>query len=198
VLEWIEKVSVPPGRAVLLGGGGGTLARFLGGGDSPWELVVVERSEELIDLAHTHFRTWDGRGRVEWAVNEPLAWIDEDRAKADLVVVDAGSLPSLAGLPVLRQRGFFGLAELLSPEGLLVMGGLSGDGGPGGISRVARDGSAVFPKVALYQEVPGTEDRRMLPELGNRATFLLAASKREVGEWPLPLQGFLPLPITGE
>jgi spermidine synthase len=197
-MEWIEKVSVPPGRAVLLGGGGGTLARFLGGGDSPWEVVVVERSEELIELAHSHFHSWDGWETVEWAIDEPLAWINEARPKADLVVVDAGSLPTLAGLPVLRQHGFSRLEELLSSEGLLVMGGLSGDGGPGGIARVARDGSAVFPKVALYQEVPGTEDRRMLPELGNRATFMLAASKREEGEWPLPLQGFLPLPISEE
>lgn len=195
VLEWIDRSDTPPGTVLLLGGGGGTLARCLGSQEAPWRITIVERSEELVRLARNHFLHWDGWDEVDWIVGEPLAWIETSPSTFDLVVVDAGALPSLAGLPFLQPRELARFTDLIEPNGVFLMGGLPGVSGPGGLSQLVAEGRALIPHMSLHQEVPGTEDRRMLPEIGNKATFFLAASKQEEATWPMTVQGFLPLPL---
>lgn len=115
-----------PGKALLLGLGGGSLAKFLLRQLPDCQVDAVELREEVVKVAHGYFHLPEDHPRLTLHVGDAGAFIRRTEQKYDLILVDAydhkGMSSSVAGL------SFFGACEeQLSPDGVLGINLWSGD-----------------------------------------------------------------------
>lgn len=75
-----------PPRVLLLGLGGGSVARALRSLDPTVEVVGVERDRDVLRLAHRHFGL--GRLGIEVVVDDVFRYLREERRTFDLIVED--------------------------------------------------------------------------------------------------------------
>jgi hypothetical protein len=192
VLRGVREMSPQPDSVLLLGGGSFTLARSLSQGSLPRTIVVVERTQELVDLARIHFLEWDGRDEVTVKIGDPLVGFSPSQNVFPLVLLDSAALPSLGGTPVLGDSQWGFLRDRVGEEGVLIVGGLQWrEGGQGGaLETLVSRGRHWFQDVRLYQERPSTTDRRLLPELEMHPSALLAFSASEGANWPVEVPGY--------
>lgn len=112
-----------PGRALLLGLGGGTVAHLLARRCPDVEMVGVEREGAVLAVARATFGL-DGLDRLSVVQADAFEWVSEQAEaggeRFDLVCMDlfeAGRLaPGALATPFLRQ-----VAALLAPEGVLTV-----------------------------------------------------------------------------
>lgn len=112
-----------PRRALLLGLGGGTVARLLERRCPGVEIVGVERDEAVVATARAEFEL-DAIARLRVVLADAFAWVplaaEQEPGAYDFICLDlfeAGRLAQGAlGTPFLRQ-----VAALLGPEGRLAV-----------------------------------------------------------------------------
>jgi spermidine synthase len=112
-----------PRRALLLGLGGGTVARLLAGRCPDVEIVGVERDEAVVATARAEFDL-DAISRLSIVMADAFAWVplaaEQDPGAYDYICLDlfeAGRMAQGAlGTPFLRL-----VAALLAPEGKLAV-----------------------------------------------------------------------------
>ena len=152
IVGYLQAEGWHPESILLLGGGGGTLSRFLSQGSSRARVHVVERSPEVVTMARAHFLEWDGWGEVGLEIRELIPSDGRASEAYSLTVVDCGALPGLGGVPALRDGDWRFLRETVAPRGVLVLGGIGfreGKGGSG-IDDLAAGGVAWFDDVLTY------------------------------------------------
>ncbi len=131
---------VCPRRALLLGLGGGTVARLLSRRCPDTEMIGIERDETVLAVARTDFRLDDVR-RLKVVVADAFVWAPEaaerEPGSYDYICLDlflAGRLvPGTLATPFLRQ-----VAALLAPEGTLAVNLMSTARVPEQIHRLER------------------------------------------------------------
>jgi spermidine synthase len=105
-----------PWRALILGGGGGTIATLLTRRCGPIQIVAVERDPAVARLAREEFGL-DQLANVEVIEADAFAWVETCERAFDLICVDmyvAGELAhGTLATPFLRQ-----IARLLTPGGI--------------------------------------------------------------------------------
>ena len=128
---------------------------------------------------------------------EPLTFLKDLDEPVSLVVVDSGALPSLGGLPALREEDWQALADAAGPKGTVVMGGLVVHPEEGGlpIGEMIRRAGRWFARVELFE---GGEDPQMGPGRtvggggGESANALLILSEIDAPRRLSHLRGFRP------
>ncbi len=196
VLEGLTAERIQPESVLYLGGGSGTLIRHLSQRFPHARMRVVERHQELVGLAKSHFAPWDGWGEVEVIVGDPLAREPERGSLFSVTVLDCAALPILGGVPWMREADWRFLAGSHEPGGVLVLGGLrSTDGDLGGnstrvLGEVAGEAAGWFESVSLYRKAPTRDGGRLLPEWAGSTEFFLLLSTRGRTPWPAFLAGF--------
>lgn len=192
VLDGLGGVEREAGSILYLGGGSGTLVRLLAQRSPQSRIHVVERSGELVQLARSRFATWDGWESLGLQIGEPLTTLVEPQGSFQLIVVDCGALPTLAGVPALRDADWVFLAHTLDSGGVLALGGLPPHGVRGTVSpeQVMREGLRWFEGASLYQGESSTPGAPLLREVGDAAESLLLFFKAGAAPWPLSLSGF--------
>lgn len=107
-------------RVLLLGLGGGSVARALRVLDPQAELVGVECDREVLRLARRHFGL--GRLGLEIVVDDVFRYLRRERRRFDLVVEDVfvGSLRSVHKPPGLLAEGYPLIGRRLRPGGIVV------------------------------------------------------------------------------
>jgi predicted O-methyltransferase YrrM len=112
-----------PHRALLLGLGGGTVARLLAARCPTAQIVGVERDEAVVATARAEFEL-DAIARLCVVAADAFAWVPlaagQEPGAYDYICLDlfeAGRMaPGALGTPFLRQ-----VAALLAPEGCLAV-----------------------------------------------------------------------------
>lgn len=190
VLEGVKGELGVPESALFLGGGSGTLPRLLLDAFPETDVQVVERSLALVRLARSHLTPWDGWDRLGLQVGDILTTAPS-RGSFAMIVVDAGSLPFLGGLPYLRESDWSSWRRILRDGGVLALGGVSGNEGES-LSRMEpllRGCRTCFPEVRVYETASPSSSPGLLLELdGLKERLLLAATAAR--PWPPSLSGF--------
>ena len=152
-LAALEGEGQGPGAVLYLGGGSGTFARLLSRGFPESTITVVEGSEELVQMARTHLKSFVGWKAVDLHVGEPWSVVSKLAGLFPLILLDSEFLPSLGRLPWLPDSAFPHLARLSGPGGTVVLGGMGSIGPPGETPLEAFLGKAreAFERVVLYQ-----------------------------------------------
>ncbi len=116
----------PPRSALLVGLGGGSLAKFIHRSMPETRLHVVEIKHEVVDVAHRYFALPPECDRLSIAIGDGARLIGQRREADDLMLIDAYDGRSLAAS--LATEAFFQAARAaLSPAGVLVMNLWSSD-----------------------------------------------------------------------
>lgn len=107
--------------ALLIGLGGGSLARFLLHHFPQCRLTAVEYRESVVDIAHSHFGL-PVDSRLNVIVGDGGAFVrqhtENDAGRYDLMIIDAFDVDGLAGS--VNSIAFFDACKsLLKPEGIL-------------------------------------------------------------------------------
>jgi len=192
VLEGLKGEERRPKSVLYLGGGSGTLVRLLSQRYPQARIHVVERSRDLVGLARSHFAAWEGWDGVGLQIGEPLATTPDPCGPFSLVVVDCGALPTLGGVPSLRELDWRFLADNLDTGGVLLMGGLpswQGESLPH-LQKLMGKGQEWFQDVFLYRTDPIPPVARLLQRKGDMAETLLLFSTAGAAAWPPSLSGF--------
>jgi spermidine synthase len=107
-------------RVMMLGLGGGSVARVLRVLDPQAELVGVELDRDVLRLARRHFGLDDLD--VEVVVDDVFRYLRRERRQFDLIVEDVfvGSLRSVHKPAGLLEEAYPLMARRLRPDGLLV------------------------------------------------------------------------------
>jgi hypothetical protein len=194
VLELLALDGVQPESVLYLGGGSGTLGRFLAQRFPHSAVQLVEMDGGLVELARTHFRDWDGWEAVSLAPGGLINWGGGDRAS--VVLVDGEALPALGGVPSLTEGEWRGAAEKVEEGGLLVMGGIETFdanldlGDFRALADLTTEAEKWFHSVALYRRsAPGDESRLLWGRLSGPEFFLIL-SKPGAPSVPRDLSGF--------
>jgi len=198
VLEGLKGEERRPKSVLYLGGGSGTLVRLLSQRFPQARIHVVERSRELVALARSHFASWEGWDGVDLQLGEPLASAPNPCGPFSLVLVDCGALPTLGGVPSLRDPEWRFLADSLDTGGVLLMGGLpswQGESLPH-LQRLLGNGQRWFQPVFLYRTEPIPPVARLLQRKGDMAETLLLFSTAGAAAWPPSLSGFQLHPVA--
>jgi spermidine synthase len=111
---------VRPPRVLLLGLGGGSVARALRSLDPTAEMVGVERDREVLRLARRHFGL--GQLGVEVVMDDVFCYLREERRTFDLVIEDVfvGPLRSVHKPVGLLDVAYPLIGRRLRPGGLVV------------------------------------------------------------------------------
>lgn len=108
-----------PRRVLLLGLGGGSLARALRAADRGLRIVGVERRAAVIEVARSHFQLPDDR-RFDVVCAEAGAFLRQDGGEYDLILADLYLAEGMD--PQQMAADFLGLCrERLSATGMLVV-----------------------------------------------------------------------------
>lgn len=199
VLEGLDGKGRRPESVLFLGGGSGTLVRILFQRFPQTRIHVVERSPELVTLARAHFAQWDGWEELSLEIGDPLATALGSQRPFSLIVVDCGALPTLGGVPFLREPDWRILVDMVDTGGVLVMGGLQSHQGDVAVPiwEVMRDGRKWFDQLFLYQKELPPHPANLLREAGDGAECLLLFSTSGAAAWPPFLSGFQLRPAEG-
>lgn len=188
-----------PDSLLYLGGGSGTLARELSLLPFPPAVVLVERSQELVDLARAHLTPWAGWETAQVVIADPVQPFAGPPKRFGAVVVDCQALPALAGAPVIRERDWHTLAGALEPHGVLLLGGLTwreGEEG-GALEDVLAGGGRWFRHVLLFRNLEGEETAGLLVGEGEPSDSFLVLSNAVQDAWPDSVGGFRRVPLSG-
>ena len=177
VLAALKGEAQDPGNVLFLGGGSGTFARLLSKGFPETSLVIVEGSEEVIQLARTHLHAFLGWSSIQLHVGDPWSTVAGLEGRFPLILMDSGLLPTFGLLPSIPTSAWTDLARLTGPGGTVVLGGLGFQGPPPRIPMDAFKHRAgeVFERVIYYQ--------------GEEEGFL-TMSGPDAPLWPPSLPGF--------
>ena len=199
ILEGLSGEERRPESVLFLGGGSGTLVRILFQRFPQTRIHVVERTPELVTLARAHFAQWDGWEEISLEIGDPLATALGSQRPFSLIVVDCGALPTLGGVPFLRELDWRILVDMLDTGGVLVMGGLQSHRGDAAVPlwEVMRDGRKWFDHLFLYQKELPSHPANLLREAGDGAECLLLFSTSGAAAWPPFLSGFELRPAEG-
>jgi spermidine synthase len=116
----------PPRTAVLIGLGGGSLAKFIYRFMPETRVQVVEINREVAEVAHAWFGLPQPCARLSVAIADGAQWVAGASEPVDALLVDAYDGRSLAGS--LATEDFFGAARrALSPGGVFAMNLWSSD-----------------------------------------------------------------------
>ena len=116
----------PPSSAVLVGLGGGSLAKFIFRTMPETRLKVLEIKPEVVEVAHTYFDLPSPCARLSIMLGDGARLISEGVESTGLMLVDAYDGHSLAAS--LATESFFRSARAaLSPRGVLAMNLWSSD-----------------------------------------------------------------------
>jgi spermidine synthase len=116
----------PPRRAVLIGLGGGSLAKFIYRTMPETRLRVLEIKREIVAVAHTYFALPAQCPRLSIAIGDGAQLIGQGEEGGDLMLVDAYDGRSLAA-SLATERFFRAARAALSPAGVLAMNLWSSD-----------------------------------------------------------------------
>lgn len=199
VLEGMLQEEGLSGSILFLGGGLGTLARLTPPRRPPSRILAVERTRELFELVRSQLPPGEEREDVVRLVGDPLKIPLEPGSSFDLILVDGGILPRLGPAPVLQESDWRFLAGTLDDSGIMVLGGLRGEGpgGCGALEDLVRRGRGFFAEVLLYGASPGWKYAHLLPESGGEEERLVVLGHAGGPEWPPLLPGFRALPPPG-
>lgn len=177
VLAALHGEGKAPGSVLFLGGGGGTLARLLLEAYPATEVLVVEESQAVMDLARKHFQPFPEWDRLQLRRGRPWGTLGSLDGSYHLVVVDLQAVPSLGPVPDIPRQVWDELGRLSGAEGIVVLGGLGHPErlGEGPVKELLSQGSAHYPRCAVYQ--------------GKETAFLLLAGS-EAPFWSPVLPGF--------
>lgn len=191
IVEHWSEMGRGPGSVLFLGGGSGTLLRLVGQRFPETRMEIVERTGELVGLARAHFAGWDGWDRIRVHIGEsldPLLNLDDS---FDYVLLDSAVLPSIGRLPFFQNRAWQMLAEALTPNGMLIMGGLrpkaSGEVDPFG--EIRSRARPWFPEVRTYEAASSDRESLHWREGDGRESLLLLSTSKTVA-FPLSLADF--------
>jgi len=153
VLAALRGAGKYPGAVLYVGGGSGTLARFLLGDFPEGRIVIIEGSSELVLMARKHLHAFLGWGGVQLHIGDPWALVEEMAGGFPLVLIDGGVLPVHGRLPWVPPGGWRDLERLAGPSGSVVLGGIGRGSGEGGapLEAFMDMASAAFPRVAYYE-----------------------------------------------
>jgi spermidine synthase len=116
----------PPRRALLIGLGGGSLAKFIYRTMPETRLRVLEIKREVVEVAHQYFALPQQCTRLSVVIGDGAQLVRQAEEAEDLMLVDAYDGRSLAAS--LATEGFFRSARAaLSPAGVLAMNLWSSD-----------------------------------------------------------------------
>ncbi len=116
----------PPRSAILVGLGGGSIAKFIYRTMPETRLRVLEIKPEVVEVAHSHFALPPPCERLSIVIGDGARIIGEGRESTDLMLVDAYDGRSLAAS--LATEAFFASARAaLAPAGVLGMNLWSSD-----------------------------------------------------------------------
>ncbi len=203
LLEGLARVGIQPESILYLGGGSGTLARLFSQRFPHAGIRVVERREELITLARTHFHQWDGWDQLDLQIRPPLEAVREDPEGFSVVVVDCGVLPALAGMPALGDMEWRALKETLAPGAVLILGGLGYNGGDpevgtrDAVEHLAIQAREWFAGVSVFRKGRGETDTELLQGVSESSRFLILLSADETPAWPSTFGGYSLVPRGG-
>jgi hypothetical protein len=180
VLEILAPDRIQPESVLYLGGGSGTLGRLLSQRFPHAEVQLIEMDEGVVDLSRSYFKDWDGWDEIDLV---PEGVLDGRVGNgASVVVVDAGVLPTLGGIPFLRDTDWHLLENRVEAGGFMVMGGLGSPGASseaevsGALSDLVRDGREWFQGVSLFRRTSERTETRLFQEWPSGAEFLLVFS----------------------
>jgi len=162
---------------LYLGGGSGTLIRILSRETAEREVVVIEGSEELTQVARAHLHPFPGWRKAQLLVGDPWALMRGLDGPYPLILLDCGLLPALGTLPVVPDEAWGELGRLAGIGGRVVLGGLGEDGPLGDVPLAALMERALqaFQRTTWYR--------------GEGGAFLLLSGP-ETPPWPEDLSGF--------
>jgi len=147
----------PDPRAVLLIGlGGGAIARFLNHEYPRMQLDVVEIDPVVVALAREYFGTVPGE-RTRIFTEDAVEYLRRTGTRYDLILVDAhlvqGAETNATGLPqrLAAQAFLANLRERLTPGGVAVFNLIDGQDTHAGIALIR----GTFMAVDVYQSSPG-------------------------------------------
>jgi spermidine synthase len=116
----------PPRRALMIGLGGGSLAKFFYHRLPETRLRVIEVSAGVVEVARTYFQVPADCGRLAISIGEGASYVTRAQERVDALFVDAYDGRSLAAS--LATEDFFNAARaLVSPAGMLIMNLWSSD-----------------------------------------------------------------------
>jgi spermidine synthase len=116
----------PPPCALLVGLGGGSLAKFIYRSMPETRLRIVEIKREVVEVAHTYFGLPRECARLSIVIGDGARLIGQQQESGDVMLIDAYDGRSLAAS--LATETFFRAARAaLAPSGVLAMNLWSSD-----------------------------------------------------------------------
>lgn len=110
----------PPARALMIGLGGGSLAKFMYRRLPQTRLCVVEVDPAVVEVARRYFALPADDDRLAVVVDEGTRYVERATEPVDVLLIDAYDGRSLA--QALSADTFYaGARAALSPQGVLVM-----------------------------------------------------------------------------
>lgn len=177
VLAALQGDGTAPPAVLFLGGGGGTLVRLLLEDFPETDVLVVEESRAVTDLARKHFQPVPDWGRVQLRGGRPWEILLSLEGSYPLVLVDLQAVPSLGQVPQIPTEVWEKLAHLTGSGGLAVLGGLTHPErlGDDPLEDLLKQAAAHFSRSVVYQ--------------GKETGFLLLSGP-EAPFWSPALPGF--------
>jgi spermidine synthase len=118
----------PPRRAVMIGLGGGSLAKFMHVRMPHTRVIAVEIDPRVVAAARQFFGLPEASGRLEIEIGDGAAYVQSLAGAADVVLVDGYRTDAAA--PELATKAFYEDCErALSDDGVLVTNLFSGSPG---------------------------------------------------------------------
>jgi len=109
-----------PQHIVMIGLGGGSLAKFIYHQMPNTSIVVVEVNPQVLDAAHAHFYLPQDDERLHVVIDEGSRYIANHESCADILIVDGFDLKGQA--PLLCTQSFYNdCLAAIKPGGVLVV-----------------------------------------------------------------------------
>ena len=135
----------PPERILLLGLGGGTVARQCRLLFPRAKILAVEIEAAIVALARREFALEDSR--IEVVTSSAEAFLDRTRSRFDAIVDDVWPLQAHRSRPVLTDPRWIARCHRLAPHGMLAINGYSRDAAPGEHRGLLRELRANFDQI---------------------------------------------------
>lgn len=156
-------------NALLIGGGGGSLATMLA--RQGCDVTVIDVDPAAEELARTYF---DLDERVHWLTTEPFSFIETCSARFDAVVVDACNADGLVA-PFDDPDVLVSVLKRACPEGSLVLNLVPDEGVPPWGGSLAGMIASRGLNVTLYRPEDGWEGNEILHVRAHGPTDVLLA-----------------------
>jgi spermidine synthase len=155
--------------ALLIGGGGGSLATMLARQGCSVTVIDVDPAAE--ELARAYFGLDE---RVRWLTTEPFSFIEACDTPLDAVVIDACNADGLVA-PFDDPDVLVNVLKRACPDGSMVLNLVPDDGAPPRGESLARQIANLGPNVTLYRAEDGWEGNEVLHVRAHGPTDVLVA-----------------------